>query len=57
MQPIYKKKKEVEVLETTTSTTTTLRVEYAERSINYGILFICSPFHEYNNLEYVHVPV
>jgi len=34
-----------------------LRVEYAERSIKYGLLFIMSPFYEYSNLEYEHVPV
>jgi len=32
-------------------------VEYAERRINHGILFILSPFHEYSNLEYVRVHV
>jgi len=34
-----------------------LHVEYAERRIKYGILFIFSPFCEYGVLEYVHVPV
>jgi len=34
-----------------------LFAEYAERRIKYGILFIFSPFYEYTNLEYVHVPV
>jgi len=35
----------------------TLHVDYAERRINYGILFIFSPFHEYSNLKYEHIPV
>jgi len=30
-------------------------VEYARGRINYGILFICSLFYEYSNLEYVHI--
>jgi len=34
-----------------------LHVEYAERSINYGILFIFSLFYEHSNLEYEHVSV
>ena len=34
-----------------------LQVEYAERRIKYGNLFIFSPFYEYSNLEYVRVPV
>jgi len=36
---------------------TTLHVEYAERNIKYGILFIFSLFREYINLEYVRVPI
>jgi len=35
----------------------TLHVEYAKRRKAYGILFIISPFHEFSNLEYVHVPI
>jgi len=31
----------------------TLHVEYAERRIEYGILFIFSPFYEYNYLGYI----
>jgi len=31
--------------------------EYAERIIEYSLLFICSPFYEYSHLEYEHVPV
>jgi len=34
-----------------------LHVEYAERSIQYGILFIFSLICEYTNLECVQVPV
>jgi len=34
-----------------------LHVEYAERRIKYGILFIFSPFYEYGHLAYEHVPV
>ena len=34
-----------------------LHVEYAERSIEYGIRFIFSPVYEYSNLEYEHVLV
>ena len=34
-----------------------LHVEHAERSIQYGILFILSPVYEYSTLEYEHVPV
>jgi len=34
-----------------------LRVDYAERRNEYGILFIFSLFCEYNHLEYVHVHV
>ena len=34
-----------------------LYVEYAEQRIKSGILFIFSLFHEYNNLEYVHIHV
>ena len=34
-----------------------LHVEYAERSIEYGIIFIFSPVYEYSNLAYDHVPV
>jgi len=34
-----------------------LHVEYAERRIRYGILFVFSPIHEYSNLEYEHVVV
>jgi len=33
----------------------TLYVEYAERRIKYGILFIFSLFYEYSNLDYGHV--
>jgi len=33
----------------------TLQVEYAERRIEYGILFIFSLLYEYTNLEYVHI--
>jgi len=39
------------------SDTDSLHVEYAERSITYGLLFIFSLIYEYNNLEYEHVPV
>ena len=35
----------------------TLHVEYAERRIEYGILFIFRPFHEYSLLECDHIPV
>jgi len=35
----------------------TLHVEYAERRIEYGILFIVSLLYEYTNLEYVHIYV
>jgi len=28
-----------------------LNVEYAERRIKYGILFLFSPFYDYSNLE------
>jgi len=35
----------------------TLHVEYTERSIQSGILFIFSLFYEYGNLEYVHIHV
>jgi len=34
-----------------------LHFEYAERRKQYSILFIFSPFYEYNRLEYEHVPV
>jgi len=34
-----------------------LRVEYAERGEEYGILFICSLFCEYIDLEYVRIRV
>ena len=34
-----------------------LHVEYAERRIRDGILFIFSPFYEYHNLEHAYVPV
>jgi len=32
-----------------------LHVEYAGGETQYGILFIVSLFHEYSNLEYVHI--
>jgi len=34
-----------------------LRVEYAERRIQYGILFIFSPLYAYSHLEYEQTPV
>jgi len=34
-----------------------LHIEYAERRIKYGILFIFSPIYKYSNLEYEHVTV
>jgi len=33
------------------------QVEYAERRINYGILFLFRPFYECSIPEYEHVPV
>jgi len=37
------------------ATAVTLRVEYAERRIECGILIIFSLLYEYSNLEYVHI--
>jgi len=34
-----------------------LHVEYAERSIEYGIIFLSSPVYEYTNLDYERIPV
>jgi len=34
-----------------------LHVEYAERKLKHGIIFIFSPFYEYANLDYVRVHV
>jgi len=45
------------IAQSATPSAAALHVEYVERRIKYGILFIFSPFYEYSNLEYVHVPV
>ena len=38
-------------------TVTALHVEYADRGIEYGILFMFSPLCEYTHLEYVRIHV